>query len=89
MEQTLGIASALGLLHGLLVGQEGGALGEEDRKGRQAKVLHGILGILAGAEVGKASHDLAQVGQVLLPGLEDLRLHPVSLRRASALRTFR
>ena len=59
MEQGLSIASALGLLHGLLVGEEGGALSEEDRKGSQANVLHGIGEILAGATVGKPAHDLA------------------------------
>jgi hypothetical protein len=59
MEQTLGIALALSPLHGLLVGEKGGALSEEDRKGTQAEILHGIGEILAGATVGKLAHDLA------------------------------
>src|SRR5258708_16326721 len=39
MKQALSIALTLGLLHGLLMGQEGGTLGEENRKGAQANVL--------------------------------------------------
>ncbi len=58
MEQALGIALALGLLHGLLVGQEGGALGEEDRKGAQADIFHGIREIVAGARVGQSTQHL-------------------------------
>jgi hypothetical protein len=38
MEQALGVALPLGLLHGFLVSQERGALGEEDRKGGRADV---------------------------------------------------
>ena len=84
MEQALGIALALGLLHGFLVRQEGGALGEEDREGAQANVFHGIGDIVAGAAVGKAAHDLAQMRQVLVPGFQDFGAHAASLRRASA-----
>ena len=89
VEQALGIALALGLLHGFLVRQEGGALGEEDGKGAQANVFHGIGDIVAGAAVGKTAHQPAQMRQVLLPGFEDWGAHAVSLRRASALSALR
>ena len=55
VEQALGVALPLGLLHGLLVGQEGGTLGEEDREGAQANVFHGIGCVVARAPVGKAA----------------------------------
>ena len=84
MEQALGIALALGLLHGLLVSQEGGTLGKEDRKGTQANVLHRVRGVITRASVVKLAQDLAQMRQVLIPGFEDLGAHAINLRRASA-----
>ena len=89
VKQALGIAQSLGLLHRLLARQEGGALGKEDRKGAQANVLHGILGIVAGAAVGQPAQDPAQVPQVLIPAFEDLGAHAVNLPWASALRALR
>ena len=89
MEQALGVALALGLLHGLLVGQEGWALCEEDREGAQTDVLHRIGGVIAGAAVWKPAQDLAQMRQVLIPGFEDLGAHASSLRRASLRRVLR
>ena len=89
MEQALGIALTLGLLHGFLVGQEGGTLGEEDREGAQAYVFHGILEVVARAPVGKAAHNPAQMQQVLVPGFEDFGAHALNCWRASALSGLR
>src|SRR5436190_3671764 len=89
MEQVLCIALSLGLLHGFLVGQEGGTLGKENRKGPQAKVFHRIRCIVAGATVGEAVHDLTQVLHVVIPSVQGFGAHTVSLRGASALRALR
>jgi hypothetical protein len=89
MEEALGIALALGLLHGLLVSQEGRALGKEDRKGAQANVFHRVRGIGAGAPVGQPAQDLAQMLDVVIPSLEGIAAHPASLRCTSALRALR
>jgi hypothetical protein len=89
MEQALGIALALSLLHGFLVGEKGRTLGEEHRKGRQPNVRHRIFGIVAGAAIGKGAHGLAQPRQVLRPGFEDRRAHAANLRSASGLRALR
>ena len=89
MEQALGIALSLGLLQGLLVGQEGGTLGKESGKGPQAKVFHRVRRIVAGATVVEAVHDLTQVLQVVIPSVQGFGAHPLSLRGASALRALR
>ena len=84
MEQALGIALTLGLLQGLLMGQKGGTLGEEDRKGAQAHVLHGIFEVVARAPVGKSAQNPAQMQQVLVPGCEDFGAHALNRWRTSA-----
>src|SRR2546422_5580062 len=89
MEQSLGITLSLGLLHGFLVSQEGGALGEENRKGTQANVFHRVRNIVAGAAIGEAVQDLTQMLHVVLPSVKGLDAHPLSLRGASALRALR
>ena len=89
MEQALGIALTLGLLQGLLMGQEGGTLGEENRKGTQADVLHGILEVAARAPVGKAAQNPAQLQQVLVPGFEGVGTHALNLWRASGQSALR
>jgi hypothetical protein len=89
MEQALGVALSLGLLHGFLMGQEGGALSKEDREGAQANVLHRILSIVARALVGESAHRLAQMRQVLIPGFAGFGAQAANLRRASARSSLR
>ena len=89
MKQVLGIALALGLLQGFLVGEKGGTLGEENRNRAQANIFHRLRGIVAGAPVRKAAQDLAQMLPMLLPGFKGFDAHEVKRRRASVLRVLR
>ena len=47
-------------LHRLLVGQKGGRLGEEDREGAQAEILHRVGAVLARAPVVQAGQRAPQ-----------------------------
>ena len=89
MKQALGVALSLGLLHGFLMGQEGGTLSKEDRKGAQADVFHRVRGIVAGTAVGQPAQDLAQMRQVLIPGFAGLGAQAVNLRGASVVSALR
>jgi hypothetical protein len=68
-------------LHRLLMRQEGGRLGEEDREGAQPKVSHGIGGVLAPTPVGQSGEHLAQVVDQIV---EARAAQVQSLRRKSA-----
>jgi len=86
VEETLGVVMTPGLLHRLLMRQEGGRLGEEDREGAQTKVGHRIGGVLAPAPVGQSGEHLAQVADQIV---EARAAQAQSLRRKSALNGWR
>ena len=52
-KHTPRITAPLAQLYGVLVGQEGGALGEKDGKGAHPDIDHLILSVLPGAHVGE------------------------------------
>ena len=83
LEEALSVASALVLFHGLLVGQEGRALGEEDRKGAQGDILHRVLDVASGAPIRKVREALPKLPDQLIEALE---AHAQSLRWKSAPR---
>ena len=66
LKERAGVVTAAGLFHAGLVTQEGGALGEEHRKGRQGEVGHGILGVVAGTRVRDLCGDAAQAFEDLV-----------------------
>ena len=65
-----GIVGTAGLPQGFLVGQEGGALGEKDREGRQNKVGHLIPGVGAGAGVREILRAGAQLFNKMIKGAQ-------------------
>src|ERR1019366_3245105 len=85
-EETLGVVAAPRLLHRLLMRQEGGRLGKEDREGAQTKVGHGIGGVLTLAPVGQSDEHRAQVADQIV---EARAAHAPSRRRKSALKGWR
>ena len=85
-KKTVRIVPSFGLLHGPLKGEEGRRLGKEDREGAGADVLHGVLGVVAGAAIRQRAQDLAQMADEAMPRLDT---HEASLRCPSALSGFR
>ena len=59
LEQRAGVVAAARLFHGLLRAQEGGALGEKDREGRQPDVGHVKEQVVARAPIGQSGGDRA------------------------------
>jgi hypothetical protein len=86
VEETLGVVMTPRLLHRLLMSQEGGRLGEEDREGAQTKVGHQIGGVLTPAPVGQSGEHRAQVADQIV---EARAAQAQSLRRKSALNGWR
>ena len=60
LKEAGGVVLSLRLLHGLLMGQKGGALGEEHREGAQTKILHVIGEVLARTAVWQSRQHTAQ-----------------------------
>lgn len=81
LEEALSVASSLGLLQGLLAGQEGRGLGKEDGESAQTDVFHRVLGIVTFARVKQPAQDPAQLLDLASPSLE---AHAANLRRTSA-----
>src|ERR1019366_1720616 len=86
VEETLGVVMTPRLLHRLLMRQEGGRLGKEDREGAQTKVGHGIGGVLALAPVGQSGQCPAEVADKIVKARA---AQAGSRRRKSALKGWR
>ena len=69
LKEAWGVARSLGLLHRFLIGEEGRRLGKKDREGAQAEVLHGVVGVVAGAPIGPGGEDLAQLTGLRIPSV--------------------
>jgi hypothetical protein len=65
-EERSPVIATLGLLHELLVGQEGRALAEEHSEGSPRNIRHGVVTILSLAQVGKRRDGGPKEAQQLL-----------------------
>jgi len=71
-EEALGVVATALLPHRLLVGYKGRRLGEEDREGAPAEVLHGVRFVGATTPVRQLGQFLAQV---IEPPVEERSVH--------------
>ncbi len=75
-----GVVLSSGLLQRLLMGQEGGGLGEEDREGAQPEIGHRVGEVLALAPIRQTGQDLAPAADQIV---EAGSLHATSRWRKS------
>ena len=90
-EERPPVITTLGLLHELLVGQEGRALAEEHPEGSPRNIRHGVVLILAFAQVGKRRDGAPEEAEQLLvdPLLLRRHFHQGSANRVTCLGTRR